>query len=186
MRRRRNSLAVFVAVLGAGLEGGFVRRRYVVVTVRGASMVPTLLDGTRVLVARRGPWSRAGQPRAGRIVVVEHPDLDDGSYTGALPDHRDPAGTVWMIKRCTAVAGDPVPVDLPARCATADGRVPGGTLTVRSDEPGHPNDSRRYGFLPSERVLGVVVARLGVPPAMPASSRSGLGVGSRFSDQRRA
>jgi hypothetical protein len=36
---------------------------------------------------------------------------------------------------------------------------PCGSVVPRSDEPGHPNDSRRFGFVPAEAVLGVVVFR---------------------------
>ncbi|GAA0922429.1 S26 family signal peptidase [Virgisporangium aurantiacum] len=140
----------FVAI---GLVGAIsaalwtARRRLVVVTVRGASMAPTLRDGDRVMV-RRTPGARV---RRGQIVVLEHPDAD-GKYRIQARDRR-----IWMIKRCTAAAGDPVPAGIPERCRTVDGRVPSGVLTVLSDNLSHPNDSRKFGFLPHDRVLGVVV-----------------------------
>jgi len=152
-------LMLFGGLLSAaGLLGAVVlvrRRRLVLITVRGASMLPTLRDGDCVLVRRTsGAWVRPGQ-----IVILEHPDRDDGGYRAAagagVRDRR-----TWMIKRCTAVAGDPVPPNLPERCHTPNGRVPRGALTVLSDNPTHPNDSRRFGFLPQERVLGVAVGGL--------------------------
>ncbi|BEL07886.1 S26 family signal peptidase [Actinoplanes sichuanensis] len=149
---------LLIGVLGtAGLLGATVlvqRRRLVLVTVRGASMLPTLRDGDRVLVRRLS----GAQVRPGQIVVLEHPDSDDGGYRAtAAAGVRD--RRIWMIKRCTAVAGDPIPPGLPGRCHTPDGRVPAGVLTVLSDNPTHPNDSRRFGFLPYERVLGVARVR---------------------------
>jgi len=98
------------------------------------------------VLVRRAPGDRV---RRGQIVVVEHPDRDGG--------YRAPAGRTWMIKRCTATTGDPVPTGLPERCRTVDGRVPPGAITVLSDNLSHPNDSRKFGFLPQDRVLGVVV-----------------------------
>jgi signal peptidase I len=121
----------------------WARRHLILVTVRGSSMAPTLVDGQLVLVRRR-PGTRI---RAGRIVVVNHPDSTGG--------YRPDGG--WMIKRCVAAHGDPVPADLTRQCPAPDGRVPFGSIVLRSDEPSHPNDSRRFGFIPAETVLGVVL-----------------------------
>ncbi|WP_370320943.1 S26 family signal peptidase [Actinoplanes sp. ATCC 53533] len=97
--------------------------------MRGRSMAPTVEDGDRLVRRVRGTAVRPGQ-----IVVVEHPNGGDGSYRAAPA--ADPADRrVWMVKRCTAVAGDPVPAGLPARCATGDGRVPPRTFTVLSETP---------------------------------------------------
>ena len=131
---------------------GLLRRRLVMVTVQGWSMAPTLRDGDRVLVSRIGGTA----VRPGQITVVEHPDDREGRYE--TPAGNTPIGSqVWMIKRCVAVAGDPVPAGLPARCQGGDGRVPGQSIVVLSDNPTHPNDSRTFGFIPCDRVLGVVI-----------------------------
>ena len=136
---------VVAGAIGAALWTA--RRRLVEVTVRGASMAPTLRDGDRVLVRR----TAGARVRRGQIVVLEHPDAD-GKYRAQARDRR-----IWMIKRCAAATGDPVPAGMPERCGTVNGRVPSGVLTVLSDNLSHPNDSRRFGFLPHDRVLGVVV-----------------------------
>jgi len=66
---------------------GVLRRRYVVATVDGVSMMPTFMPGDRLLVRRVG----IRQVRRGQIVVV-----------------RDPAGpSAWVVKRVAAVHGDP-------------------------------------------------------------------------------
>jgi signal peptidase I len=57
------------ALAGAALA---IRRRFVVVTVAGRSMLPTYRDGDRVLVRR----TRMEGLRAGQVVVVEHPRAD--------------------------------------------------------------------------------------------------------------
>jgi signal peptidase I len=52
----------------------------------------------------------------------------------------------WVVKRAAAVPGD----DLPA-----------GQLTVLGDNPAHSYDSRHFGAISMDRVLGVVVRPLG-------------------------
>lgn len=66
----------------AGLAAAWARLRPYIVSVEGESMVPALLPGQLVLVAR------GLRPRAGNIVVVEGPD------------------GVAMVKRISAGPGD--------------------------------------------------------------------------------
>jgi nickel-type superoxide dismutase maturation protease len=66
---------------------GMLRRRYVVATVDGLSMMPTLMPGDRLLVRRVA----IRQVRRGQIVVVLDP---------AWP-------SAWVVKRVAAVHGDP-------------------------------------------------------------------------------
>lgn len=121
-----------------------------VVTVRGISMQPLFQPGDRVLVLRRG---RRGV-RRGQVVVVERPGPEGGWAGGAAA--VDVAAAHWWIKRAVAVAGDPVPAGVDGRGAP---RVPAGHLVVLGEGPGS-GDSRRFGFVPLERVLGTVVLRL--------------------------
>lgn len=132
-----------LAAAGAGLlVAGVVwlRRRYVLVTVVGTSMTPTLQPGDRVLVQR----VPLGRIRRGDLVVVAPPtDLP------SLSD--DPP---WLVKRAVALPGDPVPAGAPP---SADGLVPAGALFILGDNTAHSYDSRRAGFFPADRLLGVVV-----------------------------
>ncbi|KAB8195896.1 hypothetical protein FH608_010430 [Nonomuraea phyllanthi] len=139
--------------LVAGL--GRARRRYVVVTVEGASMEPALADGDRVLVRRR----RIHQVRRGDIVVLEPPLDPSGPYQPGPPA---PDGRRWNIKRAAALPGDP----LPAGVAGHDGleRVPAGTMVVFGDNP-DSIDSRHRGLFPADHLLGVALRKLGGPAA---------------------
>lgn len=136
-------------VLAAVAGALWARRRYVLVTVEGTSMAPTLSDGDRVLVRRR----RVDQVTTGDVVVLEPPLTP----AGFGPPGRD--GRQWNIKRAVALPGDPVPPGI------GDGvdRVPAGALVVLGDNIDSV-DSRQRGFFDADRLLGVALRRLGGPP----------------------
>ena len=137
-------------VLAAGVC--LLRRRLAVVAVIGPSMQPTLVAGDRVLARRVGP----GDVRAGQIVVIEKPG-DDGAWPAG---HRPARPREWMIKRVAAVPGDPRPAFMPVRAGGGSGGatlvVPAGQLVVLGDNPARSLDSRQLGYIPADRVLGVV------------------------------
>ena len=136
-----------------------LRRRLFVVTVHGASMEPGLADGDKLLARRvtfaPGSGLRGSGLRAGQIVIVEAPVRDPGwAWRRGRLAAPDAGG--WIVKRVAAVPGDPVPAGLaPGR------RVPAGRLLLLGDNPAASIDSRELGFVPADRVLGVMVRRLG-------------------------
>jgi signal peptidase I len=71
----------------AGMAAVLVRTAFVLVTVRGSSMSPTLRDGERVLVRR------SRRIRAGQVVV----------FAAARRHRSDPP---WLVKRVTEVEGE--------------------------------------------------------------------------------
>ncbi|MET7336811.1 S26 family signal peptidase [Nonomuraea sp. NPDC005650] len=158
--RRVMILLAPIAVLAAGLV--VARRRFVVVRISGASMLPTYRTGDRVLVRRTtGAGVRRGQ------VVVLQTALPGGKWrTEPLPA---PEAARWFIKRAVAVPGDPVPVQVMARVGASPGdTVPAGRLVVLGDGP-VSEDSRVWGYVPVDRVLGVVVRRLASSPESAGS-----------------
>lgn len=122
-----------------------VRRRWQLVVVRGNSMAPTLLDGQQLL-ARRGRAYRRGD------LVVFRPPRPPGA------SEAPPGDPPYRIKRVAAIAGDPVPPWLPH---TGVPRVPPHHLVVRGDHP-VSEDSRHFGFVPHDAVLGTL--RSPAPP----------------------
>ncbi|MFY7065034.1 S26 family signal peptidase [Nocardiopsis changdeensis] len=134
----------------------WANRTLVAVDVVGHSMEPAFHHGDRVLV-RRVPAKRL---RVGDVAVLGRPD------TGDLRDLALIMGSVppWVVKRVAALPGDPVPASVPAR----GGTVPPGHLVVLGDNTGHSTDSRVWGPVPDDRVLGVVLRRM-TSPRTPAA-----------------
>ncbi|BCJ67925.1 S26 family signal peptidase [Polymorphospora rubra] len=133
-------LAAF-AVTAAGVAW-WVRRRWLVVSIAGDSMRPTLRPGDRV-VARR--TTLAGI-RRGDVVVVRTP-----AGWSATP----PRGL--LVKRAVALPGDPVPSDVAVQPAGGGRRVPPGRLVLFGDNPPASRDSRHIGYFTATDLLGVVV-----------------------------
>jgi signal peptidase I len=130
-------LLLALAALGAGV--GVARLALLVIKVEGASMAPTFRPGDTVLTVRR-----ALRPaiRRGDVVVCRRPAGMPG------PDS-------YLIKRVVAIAGDPIPDD-----PTKGGEViSAGRVYVRGDGD-HSLDSRVFGAIPLDHVIGHVVARL--------------------------
>lgn len=145
------ALAAIAAVLVAGGAAmAAVRRRYLVVTVRGSSMSPAYEDAARVLVRRtRGP----GAPGRGEVVVLHAPGEEMARISPLL------------VKRVAAVPGDGVPADF--RRAVPVPVVPPGRLLVRGDND-RSADSRSFGLVDSGLVIGTVMTRGENARATPA------------------
>jgi signal peptidase I len=157
--------AVAAAVpLAAGILGVMLaRRRFVVVTVVGASMEPALRHGDRVLVRRRGP----GALEVGAIVVFREPD--DDLVPG--PPAGGPSGQRWVIKRIAALPGGAVPDSVRPAVGGAD-VVPPGMLVVLGDAA-RSGDSRQWGFIPLDQTLGPVVRTLAGTAGQVVTAPSG-------------
>jgi signal peptidase I len=154
-------LAGAAALIGLGLW--WVRRRLLLVVVSGRSMEPTLRDGQRVLARRASPRElRRGQ------VVVAWLAPTRLSVPGAVAEaRRPPAGAIrsrgpardqWIVKRVAALAGDPLPTLLMGLGARPGEPVPPGRLVLLGDNPEYSADSRHFGLVSVDSVLGVVFA----------------------------
>ncbi|MFC7976297.1 S26 family signal peptidase [Streptomyces cinereoruber] len=148
--------AVTVALIATAalIVGGLAAARHVLiaVTVHGASMYPALAPGDRILVRRAA--APAARPRVRRVVVLRRDRIP-----GAGPDGL-------VVKRVAAGPGDRMP------SAVGDGVVPDGHLVVLGDNPHVSTDSRVWGPVPLDSVVGTMVGRLARPgrprPSWPA------------------
>lgn len=148
------ALLTFIAVRTAS-------RRLAAVTVAGRSMEPTLSDNDRLLA-----W-RAPRPlRVGDVVVLESP-YEAGELVReevSIPWRRPPArpgetDRRWIVKRVVALAGDRVPSVAAGKHSEGE-TVPSGHLLVVGDNPEESYDSRQIGYIPAERVFGLILRRL--------------------------
>lgn len=123
------------------------RRGFVMVRIDGESMHPSYRTGEKVLLRRR---TRPGI-HVGDVVMFERPD-DDGRWD--QPVTRRLGARRWLIKRVAGVGGDPVPPGTANPQGTHT--VPRGCFVAFGDA-GRGYDSRHFGFVPTERVIGTVV-----------------------------
>jgi signal peptidase I len=153
MTRLLMAAAAVVAVIGT-LAVMRVRRTIVAITVEGMSMSPVYVDGDRVLISRR----TAARVARDQVVVLERPDPRSG-WAGPPPSGPlEPRN--WYIKRVVAVAGDPVPEIVRVRQGLADDAIVGPDEIVVLGEHPRSEDSKQWGCLPANRVLGVVLRKL--------------------------
>lgn len=133
--------AVAVALVAGSAAVAAVRRRYLVVTVRGSSMNPAYDDADRVLVRR---MRSAGGPARGEVVVLRAPG-EENAKIGLL-----------LLKRVAAVPGDEVPAEF--RRVVPAPVVPQGHLLVRGDN-NRSADSRAFGLVDSRLLVGTAVTQ---------------------------
>jgi signal peptidase I len=108
--------------------------------VRDTSMRPSLRPGDRLLVWR---WTRPGGLRRGDLVVVRDPELPG----------------LHLVKRVAALPGEP------------HAGIPGGDgFVVLADEAASSRDSRTFGRLGVQAIVGRVVWRY-----LPGGRRGRLG-----------
>jgi signal peptidase I len=127
-----------------------LRWLFSVVTVRGTSMEPELAEGDQLLARRCG----VRQLRRGQLVVFSEPGLPFCQRPAWLTGARQ---GLWVIKRVAAVPGDSIPETM--RSAVGGlAVVPPRSILVLGNAP-DSRDSRQWGFVTSEHILGVARAR---------------------------
>jgi signal peptidase I len=153
-------LLTAVALVGLAVPAGHPQPAGSTVALLGG-ILAGLRPGDRVLVRRVAGETR----RHGEVVVVEEPGpCWPGDPTGARSSR-------WVVKRVAAVPGDPEPPFLPAWARRPSGIVAPGYLVLLGDNAELSRDSRHFGAVRADRVLGVALRRLGggkLPPGPPA------------------
>jgi signal peptidase I len=127
---------VMLVVLAAAL---YLYTTFTTVVVSGESMLPTLKDGQRLL-ASKAYWL-VGPIRERDIVVVQ-----------------DGGPSRYYIKRVYKLAGGKVEWALaPMKNPIGEFTVPKGTAYVLGDNREVSEDSRKFGAIPLDQIIGKVV-----------------------------
>ncbi|MBN8691421.1 MAG: signal peptidase I [Armatimonadetes bacterium] len=121
----------------------FFNLNFKTIQVQGESMEPTFLNGNRLL-ASNAYWL-VGKIHAGDVVVI------GGEEPGE-----------YYIKRVYKLGGEKVDwLNIPQDYSLAEGdyTVPQGMVYVLGDNRDVSEDSRRFGPVESERILGKIVLK---------------------------
>lgn len=143
----------------------FMRNGFLIVTISGQSMFPTLQHGDRILVARR--WL-SGRPRKGQIIVFGELDVLNGNT-------RD-AAHMYYVKRVVALGGESWTTLVCPRPQAQKGEteyitnqappylqtwsIPPAHVFVCGDNAELSVDSRTWGPLPLRVVRGMLLLKL--------------------------
>lgn len=131
-------------------------------TIRGTSMSPTLAPGARLVVDQLS--YRFAAPQVGDVVVIDLPTVNDRP----------------LIKRVIATAGDRIRIQggvvflngralaepylrQPTAGRLAERVVPAGYVFVLGDNRANSTDSRRFGLVPADRIVGRAALTLWPP-----------------------
>jgi signal peptidase I len=138
------------------------------------SMVPTLVEGQRILVNRIG--NRFGDPEIGDVVVFRPPaGAEDGPRCGAdrppeqvCPEPTEERAEETYVKRVVAGPGDRIEIaangrrqeeafarECEATCElSAEFTVPADHYFMMGDNRGGSSDSREWGPVPRDWIIG--------------------------------
>lgn len=157
---RRNRFAKFFVLIALSFGSYFFFSRMVVTAmeVRGSSMSPTLVSGDMVILNRFATMTRV--PQRGELVVLKDPETNElvVKRVVGLPEE-----TVQMSLDHAYINGHLLPepylqharrilIDTPGRST----RVPKGCFYVLGDNRNNSVDSRTFGPVPRENIVGVI------------------------------
>ncbi len=160
---------MFSAIIVQFLIVFLLRKCFVVVNIEHESMSPTLHDGDRVLVFRYWP---AKWLQKGNIVLI-------WPWPNEISHHKEPKpfGVIPYIKRVIGLPGDTIVTSIDEldeyhksklfHTYDDEGKkafyIPHNHFFVIGDYPIGGFDSRKWGPIPFESFLGVVVIKLSKP-----------------------
>jgi signal peptidase I len=128
--------------------------------VEGHSMAPTLENQDRLVVDRL--TYRIGKPTPGDIVMFHVPVAPDRLFVKRIIAQE---GDVVRIERGRVIVNDHalddgyVPADFRGNDDWGPYLVPGGTYLVMGDHRNRSSDSRQWGPVPRDAIIGRVQAR---------------------------
>jgi signal peptidase I len=144
MKQKKRAATGFGLTLGLLLLFAlFMNFNFHTVIVDGQSMLPTLTSGEKVVVSKA--YWLVGPIHEKDIIVI-----------------KDPTGDGYIIKRVFRMAGETVPVDKWPdfrQLQTDPYVIPEGQVYVLGDNLRGSEDSRKFGPVGLDKVIGKVVVR---------------------------
>ena len=150
--------AIFFAVIIGYFIINFI---FATVRVEGVSMDPTLQHGDRLIV-----WRLGYEPENGDIVVLEPPiyNVDDYYVKRVIATEGQ---TVQIINNRVYVNGEAIDEPYIQGNVSALGskyelpqQIPEGACFVLGDNREHSTDSRAFGLVPNDHLMGEVKLRI--------------------------
>ncbi len=150
--------AIFFAVVIGYIIINFI---FATVRVEGVSMDPTLQQGDRLIV-----WRLGYEPDNGDIVVLEPPiyNVDDYYVKRVIATEGQ---TVQIINNRVYVNGEVIEEPYIQGNVSALGSkyelpqvIPEGACFVLGDNREHSTDSRAFGLVPNDHIMGEVKLRI--------------------------
>lgn len=157
---KRQALKLVLLVVLCALSYLFVSRHVVTgVEIKGSSMFPTLRTGDRHLINRLVFLTR--EPQRGDLVAIKDPDHDDFAVKRiiGIPSDTVQMNNYFAYVNLQKLKEDYLPEDVKR---TREGIlepavvVPKGRYFVLGDNRPVSEDSRSYGTIPRENILGVI------------------------------
>lgn len=170
MNIRKEALSVFKSVILAIIIVTLLRQFvFTPTTVRGESMLPTLEDGNRVILSKMTTIDRFDE-------VVFHATDSSDNYVKRVIGL--PGDTVEMKNDVLYINGkaydepyleeykmdlqeeERLTEDFTLKNLTSEHKVPKGQMFVLGDNRLYSKDSRIFGFVPMNRIIGEVKLRI--------------------------
>jgi signal peptidase I len=163
-KKKMNPLVEWLVVVAVAITSALLVRAYVVqqFAVEGESMLNTLQDGDRVLVNRLS--YRLHEPRRGDVVVLKRFDSPTTPERDLIKRVIGLEGERVRVVNCTVYINDQPLIEpyLDLLIQTDDGcggdqaeiTVPDDTVFVLGDHRGKSSDSRVFGPVPFDLLIG--------------------------------
>ena len=170
INRRNEVISVFKSILLAVIIVTLLRQFvFTPTTVRGESMLPTLEDGNRVILSKMATIDRFDE-------VVFHATDSNDNYVKRVIGL--PGDTIEMKNDILYINGEAhdepyleefkkdldnreqLTEDFTLKNLTGEQKVPKGHMFVLGDNRFNSKDSRIFGFVPMDRIIGEVKLRV--------------------------
>jgi len=157
-------LAIVVALLLSLVQQAFL----VSYRVAGSSMMPAFIDGDRVLVCKTPGFF--GQPRAGETIIARvHGEVVIKRVAGT------PGDTISLCHGCLhrngVLVDDAVPASFHDVCDVAPLTLGADEYFLLGDHRRVSIDSREFGPVHLQNIIGKVILRMPAGEARPAHAR---------------